>query len=149
MGQGTNGLGSLPRPDELELEVERRRSGLATIVDELDARRHELLDWRLQVQAHARTLRNVAVAAAVIGVVAVAATVRRSRQRRRLVARAERVTEALSRILEHPDRVARAEPSATRRALTGLLTGAAGLIFRKLAERATARPEYPTLRRVR
>jgi hypothetical protein len=148
MGQGTNGLGSLPPPDELELEVERRLSGLATIVDELDHRRHELLDWRLQVQAHARTLGKAAAVAAVIGVVAIAISVRRNRQRRRLVARAERVTEALSRILEHPDRVARPEPSATRRALTGLVTGVAGLIVRKLAEGAAARPRYPSLRRV-
>jgi len=149
MGEGTNGLGSLPPPDELEVEVERRLSGLATIVDELDLRRHELLDWRLQVQAHARTLRKAATVAAVVGVVAIAVSIRRNRQRRRLVARAERVTEALSRILEHPDRVARPEPSATRRALTGLLAGVAGLIVRRFAERAAARPQYPTLRRVR
>jgi len=148
MGQGKNGLGPLPPPDELEVEVERRLSDLATIVDELDHRRHELLDWRVQLQAHARTLRKAAAVAAVLGVVAMAVTIRRNRQRRRLVARAERLTEALSRILEHPDRVARPEPSATQRALSGLLAGVAGLIVRKLAERAAARPQYPRLRRV-
>jgi hypothetical protein len=148
MGQGTNGLGSLPPPDELELEVQRRLSVLSDIVDELDQRRHELLDWRVQVGAHARRLRKSAAVAAVLGVVAVALAVRRSRQRRRLAARAERVTEALSRILEHPERVARAEPSATRRAVSGIVAGLAGLLLRRLAERATAGPQYPTLRRV-
>ena len=148
MGQGSNGLGSLPPPDELELEVERRLAGLATIVDELDHRRHELLDWRLQVSARARQLRKAAALVAVLAAVAVGLAVRRSRRRRRLVARAERVTDALSRILEHPERVARAEPSATRRAATGIVTGLVGLVLRNLADRATARPKYPTLRRV-
>ena len=50
MGEGTNGV--RPSPEELERDVERIRDSMAGIVSELDRRRHELFDWRLQLRRH-------------------------------------------------------------------------------------------------
>jgi len=59
MGERTTGLivrevHSLasPTPEQLEHDVDDLRDGLTGIVRELDRRRHELLDWRLQLKKH-------------------------------------------------------------------------------------------------
>jgi len=53
MGRGTTGVGKPRPPEVLEHDVERLRGNLTIIVSELDRRRHELTDWRLQLKRHA------------------------------------------------------------------------------------------------
>lgn len=46
MGEGAAGV------NEAEAEIERLRAALSEVAHELDVRRHELLDWRLQLRRH-------------------------------------------------------------------------------------------------
>ncbi|MDP2341014.1 MAG: hypothetical protein Q8O67_08655 [Deltaproteobacteria bacterium] len=54
-------------PQELEHDVDVLRDGLTDIIRELDQRRHDLLDWRLQVRRH-----RVGVMAAATGLLLLA-----------------------------------------------------------------------------
>lgn len=66
MGEGTPGVAD--QPEDLERRVETIRGDLDAIVAELDRRRRELLDWRLQLRRH-----RGAVVAIFAGVLTIAA----------------------------------------------------------------------------
>jgi hypothetical protein len=126
-------------PHEIERDVESLRARVGVLVGELDRRRRELGDWRLQLRRH-----GLALGLAVAGVLAggaglVTLLVARQRRRRRPRARLGRLREALARMIAHPDRVA-AEPTARSAALrttTGAATGlVAKLLLRRLGRRA-------------
>ena len=77
MGQRENGVsGDEPAPVAIEREIGELREDLDQLVDELDRRRHDALDWRLQLRKHARP---IAVGACVVlgGAVLIAARRRR------------------------------------------------------------------------
>ena len=86
MGEGT---GSVNRtPADVERELHELREGMEPVVQELDTRRHELTDWKLQLRRHGPTLLKAgAVVAGVFLAVGVAQdvqrTVRRQMRRRR------------------------------------------------------------------
>lgn len=98
----------------IEAEVDAVRNELTTLVAELDRRRHELFDMRLQLRRHLLpvVLTTVVGAAALAG--AVALGIRRSRYRRTLPVRGRRVSEAVGRLLDHPERVG-TEPTVVER----------------------------------
>jgi hypothetical protein len=98
----------------IEAEVDAVRNELTTLVAELDRRRHELFDVRLQLRRHVLpvVLTTVVGAAALAG--AVALGIRRSRYRRTLPVRGRRVREAVGRLLDHPERVG-TEPTVVER----------------------------------
>ena len=73
-------------PMEIEREIEAIRGDLDGLVAELDRRRHEALDWRLQARRHQRQLW---IAAGVVGVTVIAFTVRRRARRNDFVIAAE------------------------------------------------------------
>ena len=120
-------------------EIEVLRGDIGSLVAELDRRRHEMFDLRLQAKRHPVVVIAAAATAALVlgGVLAVA--VRSRRERHRPSARAREVRDALARLLDHPDRVA-AETS-----LTDKILGAAGIAAgTTLAKRLVARMVTPT-----
>src|SRR6266536_1873596 len=94
---------------QLDGEIAALREELAGLVGELDRRRHELLDIKLQAKRHAleMVLTGTALVATAAGFVWLGAW--RSRRRQSMRSRAGRLREAFSRMLAKPERVA-AEP---------------------------------------
>ena len=74
------------RSEQIEGEIEAIRTDLDGLVGELDRRRHEAFDWRLQARRHRRSLW---IAAGVVGVSVFGYAGLRARRRR--LARAERL----------------------------------------------------------
>ncbi|MGH7400608.1 MAG: hypothetical protein ACRELW_24050, partial [Candidatus Rokuibacteriota bacterium] len=104
--------GGSREPRAIEQEVTRLRGELGVLVDELERRWHELTDVRLQVRRHglAVTLSVLAAGAAAAGSVALG--IRRARRRNTLMARGDRLRDAVGRMVERPERVA-VNPTAT------------------------------------
>lgn len=119
-------------------EIDTLRQELGRLVAELDRRRHELLDLRLQVRKHPGLVIAAAGAAALLlgGLVGVA--VRRRRQHERPTTRAREARRALARLLDHPERVA-AEPNLALKIATAAGVAAGSVVARRLAERFVAR----------
>jgi hypothetical protein len=142
MGEGTNRVGAGrtngdPRKAtrELESEILEARSRLDRGLAELDRRRHELTDVRLQVRRHPM----IAVAAGVTALAlvgGVAYAVWASRQRQKPLSKAERLREALSRMVDKPHKVAKSEPTVQEKILAAIGTAAATILTKKLMERA-------------
>ncbi|HZZ83071.1 MAG TPA: hypothetical protein VFE30_00920 [Anaeromyxobacteraceae bacterium] len=122
---------------QLESEIEILRGDIGDLVSELDRRRRELFDLRLQLQRHpvAVGAAGVGVALAVGGAVALVVTARR--RRRRPVERARRLGRAVSRMIDAPHKVAR-EPSVAEKVLAAAGAAAASILVKRLLERATA-----------
>ena len=123
---------------QLSGEIVTLREDLARLVAELDRRRHEALDVKLQVKRHALgvLLTGAAAVAAALGLRWLGT--RRARPHRGLLAKAHQVRDGLSRIVEKPERVA-----AKRTALTEILTAAANAAvaigIKKVLERGLER----------
>ena len=142
MGEGTdrvNGQRANGEPRkmtrELETEITEVRTRLDRSLAELDRRRHELTDVRLQVRRHPM----VAVAAgvtvlALLGGVAYA--VWAARQRNKPVSKARRFKHALSRMIDEPQKVAKSEPTVPEKILAAAGTAAATILVKKMMERA-------------
>ena len=142
MGEGTdrvNGQRANGEPRkmarELETEITEIRSRLDRSLAELDRRRHELTDVRLQVRRHPM----VAVAAgvtvlALVGGVAYA--VYAARQRNKPVSKARRLKHALSRMIDEPHKVAKSEPTVPEKILAAAGTAAATMLVKKMMEKA-------------
>jgi hypothetical protein len=118
------------RPGEIEREVESLRFELDGLVSELDRRRHELLDVRVQIQRHSRELKWVAAAGGALALGGLALRGYRRRRRERPLARLEGLARVVASITEDPDRVARRirgerDASATAFAVLASLGGIA------------------------
>jgi hypothetical protein len=134
--QATNGV---KPPAAIEQEIRGLRAELDHLIDELDRRRHEMLDLKLQMRRHAVP---VSLAAAGLGL-AVAARVAygiwRRRQRRSFTVRAGLVRDAVSRMIENPERVA-VQP-ASPRFLNSIGSAVAAVIARELVDLVRRRME--------
>ena len=125
-----SGDGAAP-PQEIELEIESLRTDLADLMGELDRRRHEALDLRLQVRRHA-LLVGVAAGTVVLGLVAAVALRSHARQRReRMLTRVENLGRALAIASKDPDKLVRAmeqtrDPSTSILSALARIAGAAG-----------------------
>lgn len=99
---------------QLEGEITTLRDELATLVGELDRRRHELMNVKLQARRHllGATLTGVGLLASATGFVWL--SIWRPRRRRKIGARVTRLREALSRMVERPERVAPSPRSRPR-----------------------------------
>jgi hypothetical protein len=117
----------------LEHEVDDIRSNIDDIVGELDRRRHDFFDWRLQLRRHAATLGLLAITlvAATAGVATFVFL--RNRRRSKPMARAKRLREAFSRAIEHPERLVR-PPSVGQKALSSAASAFAGTLAKATAE---------------
>jgi hypothetical protein len=139
MGQGTNGVKD-DDPVKIERKVEEVRDNLTGIAGELDRRRHELFDLKLQLRRHgpAIGLTAAAMLALVGGSIALGAWSHARRQR--VMSKAHRLRLALARAIADPDDVARPSPNVGKKVLAAFASAAAGVLARTAAQRLTARP---------
>ena len=120
---------------ELETEITEIRSRLDRSLAELDRRRHELTDVRLQVKRH--PMAAVAAGATLLAIVGgVAYAVWAARQRNKPMSKARRLKHALSRMIDEPHKVAKSEPTVPEKILAAAGTVAATMIVKKMMERA-------------
>ena len=144
MGEGADGVNraSEETVGKVSGEIESIRGEIGALVAELDRRRHEAFDLRLQARRHPVAVAIVAatLALAVGGLVALAIAARE--HRRRPSVRARETGRALQRILQKPHRVA-AEPSLPGKLVAAAATAAAATLARRLVQLRVA----PTGRR--
>jgi hypothetical protein len=130
MDQGTNGVnGPVPAPEDLERRVRDHRESLDAILSELDRRRHELTDWRLQLRRHRKGA--LVLAGALIGGVA-AYVVWRKRRAAGPAHKARRLWRALQRMVANPDAVAKRSPSLDQELLAAAGSPIAAMLAKRL-----------------
>ena len=147
MGEGTarvneNGKAETRPPREIERDIEHLRSRLDKSLAELDRRRHELTDVRLQMQRHPGVFVGAgAVVALMVGGVAFA--IWRSRKREELPQKAKRLRIAVGRAVDDPKKVARGEAPIWEKIVAAVGTTLAVNLTKKMIDRAwssTVRP---------
>jgi hypothetical protein len=116
-------------------EIDTLRSELGGLVAELDRRRHEALDLRLQVKRHPVLVAVVATTAALVVGGALAILVQGRRERRRPAVRARQARHAFARLMEHPDRVA-AVPSIGNKVATAVAVALVTGLAKRLLDRS-------------
>lgn len=144
MGQGETGVKKNEDPAQIERKVEEVRDNLSGIAGELDRRRHEAFDLRLQLRRHGAAIG--VTAAAILAVVAgsIGLSLWSHARQQRLRSRAHRLRLAAARAIAHPDDVARPTPRVGRKALAAILSAAVGVGAKALAQRVTA-PKAPSM----
>ena len=126
---------SLNQPKELVQEVRQIRDNLPGIVRELDHRRHELFDWRLQLRRHLGTIALIAgITAALVGG-SIALSIRRRRIDRKAMTKLRKIRRAAARFVDDPDNVAPKEPRVSRKVIAAALTAMAATAGKKVGER--------------
>jgi len=131
-----NGNGSLePRPPrEIEQDIERLRTRLDRSLAELDRRRHELTDVRLQMRRHPAVFIGAgAVAVLLLGGVGYA--IYHARQREKLPQKARRLRIAVGRAVDRPQRVARGEAPVWEKIVAAVGVTIATSLAKKMVER--------------
>ena len=128
--------GGSPREEarRIEGEIAKLREDLGALVAELDRRRHELTNVRLQLRRHARavTIAGVTLVGAAGGLAWL--TLDRARRRRALAARAEWIPRVLARVIDRV-RPAPAEPGVGRKILVRAAAGTLGPVISLVASR--------------
>ena len=119
-------------------EIDTLRDELGRLVAELDRRRHELLDVKLQVRRHPGVVIVAAGAAALLLGGLVGMAIRKRRQQARPTTRVREARRALARLLDHPERVA-AEPNVAIKIATAAGVAAGSAVARRLAQRFVSR----------
>lgn len=138
MGQGTTGVDEAA-PEKAEHEVEEIRNRLTGIARELDRRRHAALDVRGQLRRHAPAVGITAGALVLLVGGSIWLGHWRKARRARALSKARRLRVALSRMIAHPDDVARARPTVGKKALSAIVAAIAGVLAKTLAQRLVAR----------
>jgi hypothetical protein len=122
-------------PREIERDIEHLRTRLDKSLAELDRRRHELTDVRLQMQRHPGVFVGAgAVVALMIGGVAFA--IWRSRKREELPQKAKRLRIAVGRAVDDPKKVARGEAPIWEKIVAAVGTTIAVNLTKKMIDRA-------------
>ena len=140
-GKGNSEASLQESTRQLDGEIASLREELAGLVAELDRRRHELLDVKLQARRHAlgMALTSVALLATASGFVWLGTW--HSRRRRTTLSRVGRLREAISRMIDRPERVA-AEPGVPARILTAAANAAVATAIKKMLERGFQRARH-------
>ncbi len=125
--------------ETLELEIDDVTEDLGDTLSELDRRGNEWLDWRRQLRKRAVGLGGATLVLAIAGAVAFANW--RRQEWNRPMAKARRFRDAVARMIEKPELVARPEPSIGTKALAAAAAGVAGTMAKFLARRLVARLE--------
>lgn len=134
MGEGTAGVNER-NPREIERDIEHLRTRLDRSLAELDRRRHELTDVRLQVRKHPAVFAGAGgVVLLLLGGVAFA--IWRAHEREKPVAKAHRLRIAFGRAVDEPEKVARGDAPAWEKILAAVGTTIAVSVTKKLLERA-------------
>lgn len=118
MGEGRVGVnggdaGSADAPTEreeqaIESQIVRLRGELGEIVGELDRRRHEAFDLRLQLRRHAGVVVGIGTVAVVLAVGGLALWGASRRRQERLLVRMQNLARAVAIMSRHPERLERA-----------------------------------------
>lgn len=132
--------GSPGASHRIERELSTLREEIGDIVGELDRRRRELFDLRLQLRRHPVAVPLAGVAVAVVLGASVALLVRNERRKRRPSHKVRQLRRAMGRMMAHPERVGRGEPPPGEKILAAIGTAAATLLVRRALERAVPRP---------
>ena len=121
--------------DALEREVDRIRSNIGELIRELNHRRHEALDLRLQLRQHAG--RVLLVGAVVVATIAggIALILARLRRRRSVRVRVSQLRGALRRLSKHPELLAEHGPSVSRKVAAAGGGAIASVLGKRLAKR--------------
>jgi len=120
---------------ELEGEITEIRSRLDRSLAELDRRRHELTDVKLQARRHPVVV--IAAGATVLALLGgLGYAIYLARQRQKPVSKARRLRHAFARMIEEPEKVAKSEPSVPEKILAAVGATAATILTKKLLERA-------------
>jgi hypothetical protein len=120
-------------------EIDVLRHELGGLVAELDRRRHEALDLRLQVSRHPVLVAAVATAGALLLGGAIALIVREARERRKPTRKARDIRDALGRLVERPREVA-SQPSIGNKIATAVGVAIATTLAKRLMERSMPPP---------
>lgn len=129
------------RPEVIEVEIEEIRSDVGTLLTELDRRRHEATDVRLQLRSHPLIVAALSAAA----LLTLASIVRWAVYQLRTEpprTRARKIADAMAIIAKDPDRLLNAiehHPDA-RRSLLAALAGVAGSAGKQMVKRAIPSP---------
>jgi hypothetical protein len=129
-----NGKAEPRPPREIERDIEHLRTRLDHSLAELDRRRHELTDVRLQMRKHPAVF-ICAGAVVVLMLGGVGYAIYRSRKRHELPRKASRLRLALGRAVDNPHKVARSEPPPWQKILTAVGTTIAVSLAKKMVER--------------
>jgi hypothetical protein len=122
-------------PREIEREIEHLRTRLDRSLAELDRRRHELTDLKLQMRKHPQVFIGAGAAVALL-LGGIGFAVWRSRKREELPNRVRRIRMAFGRAIDEPEKVARGEAPAWEKILAAVGTTIAVSVTKKLLERA-------------
>jgi hypothetical protein len=143
MGEGTPRVMKVVPPEPakqargLETEIEHLRTRLDRSLSELDRRRHELMDYKLQMRKHPQVL-MIAGGVMLLLFGGVAYSVYSSRRHSLAMRRARKYQGAMRRAVDHPEYVARprkGEASVGAKILASVGTTLAVALTKKLIER--------------
>jgi len=115
--------------EELEHDIERLRDGMTKIAHELDVRRHELFDWRLQLRRHSTAVLIAAGSVVLLAGGTVALTLWSKSRRERPLNRVKRVWEAAA---------VKPEPGVGEKVLAAAAIALIGVAAKAVAERLFA-----------
>lgn len=140
MDKGTPRMTPQKEADAYEHDVDVIRNDLDRLVGELDRRRHEMFDVKLQLRRHAVPL--AVTGATIVGVVGglITLSVLWARHKRKPLTKARRFRAALARMIDNPDRVAKETPNPLLKILTAAGTTVASVIAKRLAVRFLEQP---------
>jgi hypothetical protein len=144
VGEGTSRIeGQAPR--EIEREIEHVRARLDRSLGELDRRRHELTDLKLQIRKHPGVFIGVGgFLFLIVGGVVLA--VWRSHKREALPEKTKRLRIAVGRAVDKPGKVARGEAPPWEKILAAVGTTLAVSITKRLLDRLWSTPPRRDLR---
>ena len=149
MGEGTVGLVVKEAEQKPAREIEREIAHLRTRLDrslsELDRRRHELTDLKLQMRKHPQVFIGAGAAAALI-VGGIGFAIWRANKREEVPQKARRLRIAFGRAVDQPEKVARREAPAWEKILAAVGTTIAVSLTKKMLERAWASQPPPPQR---
>jgi lysylphosphatidylglycerol synthetase-like protein (DUF2156 family) len=119
-----------PPPKEIEVKILALRGELGDLVSELDRRRHEAFDLKLQFRRHRTAFVIAGVAVAALLGFGIAATLRKQRRRQRPADRARRARRAFERLMDDPEHMGR-ESTVSEKVLAAAGTAAASLFVKR------------------
>jgi hypothetical protein len=131
----------------IEKDITSIRSEIGALVDELDRRRRELFDVRLQMSRHPVAVGVAGATAAVLLGGAVAMLIYNGRRKQRASYKAKQLKIAFGRMVAHPERVARGEPPPGEKILAAVGTAVATLLVKRAMERAVPVPSERVARK--
>jgi hypothetical protein len=133
----TDGIGKAePKaPREIEREIEYQRTRLDRSLAELDRRRHELTDIRLQMRKHPAVFIGAGVAVALM-LGGVGFAIYRSRKREDLPQKVKRLRIAGRRALDQQAKLVRAQPPVWQKMAAAVGTTIAVSLAKKMVERS-------------